>query len=283
MGMPIRYVLARDMLDPDVRSGGLALSRGTPLTFLKPNLQSLSQQVYHWLRERIVTGSLAAGERISVDQIAVEIGVSRTPVRDAINRLALEGLVVVQPRRGTVIGSVTLQDIRDIYQFRGFLEPSICEYAAEHNNQALIRDLEQIQADWEAINLAQIYHDYATTMRYTELNAAFHLRLTDETGNARLRQTIAQLYLQPRLAPVIYGSNYQGPARRMAEHRVIIEAIRSGDGGGAFKSMREHLSNAGDNLIAHFSASSPLPVDGNSPISDAQYDTRSGGDSLAAQ
>jgi DNA-binding GntR family transcriptional regulator len=218
------------------------------LTSLKPNIQSLAEQIYIWLKERIIVGELKPGERLSVEQIATEIGVSRTPVRDAINRLALEGMLVVHPRRGTVVGSLSVSDIRDVYQIRIFLEPAVCEYAAEYATDELIADLNELQAEWEKIDPAAVYRDFSTTSRYVEINAAFHQRIAAQTGNARLQQTVLALYVQPRMATLIFGSSYQGPFRRMREHRIIIDAIARRDGPAAYRAMRDHLSAASSNL-----------------------------------
>ncbi|GIW08744.1 MAG: GntR family transcriptional regulator [Dehalococcoidia bacterium] len=218
------------------------------MTSLKPNVQSLAEQIYFWLKERIIIGELKAGERLSVDQIATEIGVSRTPVRDAVNRLALEGMLVVHPRRGTVVGSLSVQDIREVYQIRIFLEPAVAEYAAEHATDQLIADLNELQAEWEKIDPAEVYRDFAVTSRYVEINAAFHQRIAAQTKNRRLEQTVVSLYLQPRMATLIFGSNYQGPYRRMQEHRAIIDAIARRDPAGAYRAMRDHLRYAASNL-----------------------------------
>ena len=223
------------------------------MTLLKPNVQSLAEQIYFWLKDRIIVGELKAGERLSVDQLASEIGVSRTPVRDAINRLALEGMVNVHARRGTIVGSLSVKDIREAYQIRTFLEPAVAEYAAEHATAELIADLNRLQAEWEQIDPAAVYRDFAATNRYVEINAAFHQRIAAQTNNRRLEQLVAALYLQPRMATVTFGSSYQGPSRRIREHRAIIDAIARRDPAGAAEAMREHLILAGTNLIAYWS------------------------------
>ncbi|GIW12064.1 MAG: GntR family transcriptional regulator [Dehalococcoidia bacterium] len=219
------------------------------LAAFRPNVQPLAEQIYFWLKERIILGELKPGERLSVEQLAAGIGVSRTPVRDAINRLALEGILVVHPRRGTLVGALSVHDIRDVYQIRSFLEPAVAEYAAEHATESLMTDLNALQAEWEQLDPAAIYRDLATTNRYVEINAEFHRRLAAQTGNARLQRIVQALYIQPRIATVIFGSDYQGPLRRMAEHRQIIAAIRERNGPAAAQAMRAHLQAAASDLI----------------------------------
>lgn len=213
-----------------------------------PNPRSLAEQIYDWLKEKILTGELEAGQRVSVDSLASEIGVSRTPIRDALNRLSLEGLVVVTPRRGTVVGGLSIEDINEVYQARFLIEPAICEIVAATASRDFVRDLETIQSEWETVNTALVYKDIKETTRYVELNNAFHLRIVEETGNSRLSQIHTQLYMQPRMGSLVLRENYQGPLSRMAEHRVIIEAFRRNDPAGAMEAMKEHLSQTRINL-----------------------------------
>jgi DNA-binding GntR family transcriptional regulator len=215
------------------------------------------------LKEKILTGELEAGQRVSVDSLASEIGVSRTPIRDALNRLSLEGLVVVTPRRGTVVGGLSVEDINEVYQARYLIEPAICESIAATASGEFVRDLENIQAEWETVNASLIYKDIKETTRYVELNNAFHLRIVEETGNSRLVQIHTQLYMQPRMGSLVLRDNYQGPLSRMAEHRVVIEAFRQNDPEGAMNAMKEHLSQSRINLTTFLRE----PVTGNrSPL-----------------
>lgn len=213
-----------------------------------PNLRSLSEQIYDWMKERILLGTLAPGERISVDAIASGLGVSRTPIRDALNRLALEGLVVVSPRKGTVVGGLTLKDVQDVYQARYFIEPSICENVAQTASQQLIADLEEIQADWESIDATQVYREVKVTARYVELNAAFHMRIGEETGNGQVNKILHQLYVQPQMTALVFGTSYTGPLKRMGEHRTIIEAFKHQSGAMAREAMTAHLTSAKSDL-----------------------------------
>ncbi len=93
-------------------------------------LRSLQQQVHDRLLGRILRGELQPGERISPPEIAANLGVSITPVRDAVNQMAAEGLVTVTPRRGTVVSPVSIRDIEELYEIRLMVEPQAAEMAA---------------------------------------------------------------------------------------------------------------------------------------------------------
>jgi DNA-binding GntR family transcriptional regulator len=213
--------------------------------------RSLAERTYELLKQQIFAGQLAPGERLNIDSLATEIGVSRTPVRDAVNRLALEGLVVVTPRRGTVVGGLTLEEVEELYGVRALLEPSVCEVVARQASAELIADLERIQHEWEQIDPEAVYHDLALHSRYAELDNQFHLRIVSELGNPRLDQIAQQLNIQRRIAPRLYGSSYRGPRNRMSEHRAILEAIRGGDPAGARRAADRHLQQARRETVAY--------------------------------
>src|SRR4051794_34794287 len=100
-------------------------SNGTGL-----ELRSLQQQIHDQLLGRILRGELEPGERISPPEVAAALGVSITPVRDAVNQMAAEGLVTVTPRRGTVVSPVSIRDIEGLYEIRLMIEPEAAELAA---------------------------------------------------------------------------------------------------------------------------------------------------------
>src|SRR5437762_1955430 len=93
-------------------------------------LRSLQQQIHDRLLGRILRGELEPGERISPPEIAATLGVSITPVRDAVNQMAAEGLVTVTPRRGTIVSPVSIRDIEELYEIRLMIEPPAAEMAA---------------------------------------------------------------------------------------------------------------------------------------------------------
>lgn len=218
-----------------------------------PDVRSLSEQTYEWLKEKIFNGELRPGQRINIDSLASETKVSRTPVRDAINRLALEGLIVVRPRQGTIVERIDVDCVRELYYIRSIIELPVCEAVAGAASDELIRDLFQIQEEWEEIEPASVYRDFEIHNRYTQIDRKFHLRIIAELGNRRLKQMFEQLNVQQRVAPLIFGSEYPGPALRMAEHRMIIEAVACRDGAAAREAMEAHLVRARDDLISFLS------------------------------
>src|SRR5689334_25200836 len=113
-------------------------------------LRSLQQQIHDQLLGRILRGELEPGERISPPDVAASLGVSITPVRDAVNQMAAEGLVRVAPRRGTTVSSVSIQDIEDLYEVRLMIEPQAAEMSASRATPDEIVDMRRLAAQLEA-------------------------------------------------------------------------------------------------------------------------------------
>jgi DNA-binding GntR family transcriptional regulator len=253
---------------PDSQPGSATAARNTwgpPPAEPIADLRTLSEQTYVWIKERIFTGDLEPGERISIEALAQRIGVSRTPVRDAVNRLAQEGLVHIAARRGTFIAPLTPDDVAELYDTRYFLEPSISEEVARGASRKLIAELTEIQQHSESIEPTSVYRDFAAHERYIELDARFHLRIVAECANARLENLVAQCLVQRRVAPRLFRSDFDGPPRRIAEHRAVLDAIAQHQPDEARLAMRRHLRCARDELLAYLRRGEPASSNGLHP------------------
>ena len=209
----------------------------------------LSEQAYVVLRNRILTGALPHGSRLNIDTAASELGISGTPVRDAINRLALDGLVQVRRRLGTIVIGFSPKEVQDINQFRLLLEPSICEHVAANASDEFIHGLQVSVQELEAMDLDNLYEDVDRYLAWAENNQAFHTRIAAEMRNPQIDATISRLFMNPGLASRVIGSTYQGPIARRAEHKVIVEAIASRDPQRSRAAMHAHLTSGRRDLI----------------------------------
>lgn len=219
------------------------------MTATRLDRRSLAEQTYDWLKERIFTGRYAPGERLSIDEIARSLGVSRTPVRDALHRLAFEGLAIVSARRGTAVAQLSIDVLRSVYQARRILEPAIAAAAAAAARADDIATLRRIQEQWEELHPQAIYRRFAAHSRYSELDVRFHQAVAGTLRNERIDRLVGQLAVQRQVAPLLFGTGYQGPAKRIAEHRAVLEAIARRDAAGASEAMRAHIENSERDLF----------------------------------
>lgn len=211
--------------------------------------RSLGEQTYEWIKERIYTGRLAPGDRISIDEVARSLGISRTPVRDAIHRLAYEGLAVVSARRGSAVARLSIEALRDTYLARSVIESAIAAAAATAAVEVDLSTLERIQLELEGLRPDEIYHSFATHSRYSELDVQFHQRIAATLRSKRIDRIVRDLAIQRQVAPLLFGTGYLGAVRRIAEHGRIVDALRARDPGRASNAMGTHVERSRADLL----------------------------------
>lgn len=192
---------------------------------------NLADQVYEELRERLLTRRHKPGERLSLHGLASELGVSRSPVHQALTRLVSEGLLSVQARRGYFVTPVTAQALAEGYDVRLALEL----HAAEQTVGRLdARDLVAFRSLLDATAAAISHEEWDTA------NAAFHELQIDLAGNALLSRFYRELSVN-LLMQVIRGGRVEGHANLVTEHRRIVEAFEAEDLDAARAAIREHI------------------------------------------
>ena len=202
------------------------------------NIASVVDQVYAAIRERIASGSLPRGGRVHQEDLALELGVSRTPVREALRRLAAEGLVEMRTNRGARVADVDQGGMRGAYEARLVVEPGAARLAAQRR---LAEPLGAMRAAVQAQRAA-----VRSVQRSFVANREFHLALVAASGNEFLIQLVERLWVA-RIGATIYERQVQTQERMLldvAEHEQILAAIESGDARRAESLTRRHLADA---------------------------------------
>lgn len=197
---------------------------------------TLLDQVYEYLRDQIISGGIEPGQRLIEEKIAEELGVSRSPVREAIRRLEKDGLVSVQPLGGVTVFNPTIQDYQYLFECRFHLEPLAAKYAAERRTQQQIEDMEIILH-----KTAMGLNDHDRKMIH-ELNQSFHQIIVEASSNPFLIKMITEL----RGVISFYRSSILeiDPLRKdtvVRDHYDIFQAVKENDTKKAEKSMKKHL------------------------------------------
>lgn len=202
------------------------------------NYKPLRDVVFENLRTAILEGNLKAGQRLMEVQLAEQLGVSRTPVREAIRKLELEGLVVMLPRKGAYVANMSFKDFIDVLEIRSSLEGLAASLAAERLREEDIEDLERVAKEFE------------TSVREADIDnvlkkdVEFHEKIFLMANNKKLYQLITSLWEQVHRFRVTYVSNYDASLSLVDEHNRILEAIKSGDSDLAKKYATEHIELA---------------------------------------
>lgn len=201
-------------------------------------LARAAERAYLTVRERILRGAYPAGTRLTEQEIANASGVSRTPVREALRRLQAEGFVKASANQGAVVTELTDDDVNEMFELRGLLEPYGVARAAERitpEGIAQLRELAQAQRQ-ESLQRAEGFID-----RIGELNSRFHRLAQSFSGNSRLTRLLPVLIEAPL---VLKTFAHYDPAEllRSADHHLeIVSALEARDPEWAYTAMRTHI------------------------------------------
>ncbi|WP_300277198.1 GntR family transcriptional regulator [Peptacetobacter sp.] len=207
------------------------------------NYKPLRDVVFESLRKAIVEGNLKPGQRLMEVQLAEQLGVSRTPVREAIRKLELEGFVIMLPRKGAYVADMSVKDIIDVLEVRGALEGLAANLAAERMDE---NEIEELKKASEALNKAMETEDLDEILKR---DVEFHQRIFEASGNKKLTQMINSLWEQVYRFRAGYMSDQNAMQGIIEEHEHLIDAIVSGEGEKASKCAKEHIERAEQYMI----------------------------------
>lgn len=206
--------------------------------------QGLAEQAYMTLRKAILDHELAPGTRLSVPGVAEQLGVSRSPAREAIARIAYEGLAYLQPNKGAIVADLDVASLVEIYEVREVLEGLACRLASQRmsaDGATELRDL--LSQHTAAVDAGDVEHHY-------ELDMQFHARIRELAGNSRLTVQLELLQQQIRLAMYTTHRSPGGMPLAVTEHRRILDALESGDPVLAEAAGRSHIARLLRDLTA---------------------------------
>ena len=209
-----------------------------------PSLQGLTEmaardRAYHDLRYRILMGRLAPGTTLLETELAGLLNLSRTPVREAVIKLAEEGLVEVRPRHGVTVKPLTVKDVADILDIFSALEVRAVELVARISLPATeLRQLERLASDMERET------DRGDIAAWSELDDEFHAHIVALCGNDRLQEALGACWGQQYRARLCIVPLRPSPVQSDLEHRGILEALKLGDSALARLRHQQHRDRA---------------------------------------
>ena len=199
---------------------------------------SLRAQVFRELEDAILSGTLKPGDTLAELKLSAQLGVSRTPVREAISQLELEGLVRSMPNRGAVVVGVSQQDMEDIYTIRTHIEGLAARWSAEKIEPEELQELQNI------VDLQEFYLKKGDVLQVWQLDGRFHELVHDSCRSNPLRHTLTNFHHYIARARRLAVENPERAAESVAEHRAIVDAIAARAADQAENAMNEHIKNA---------------------------------------
>jgi len=209
------------------------------------NRYSLTGEVFYNIREKILSGEYKPNEELKENTLATNLGVSRTPVREALRQLEFEGLVKIIPNKGAFVLGISLKDIRDIYEMRSLLEGLCARKACEHATKELLDKLD------ENIDLSEFYCNKGDFEKVVSLDNEFHHLLYEASDSKLLKSHLTDFHHYLERIRKTTLTEKSRAFTSMVEHRAIIEAIKKGDANEAEKLANTHIINAMQNIKDH--------------------------------
>jgi DNA-binding GntR family transcriptional regulator len=194
------------------------------------------------LRDLILRGDLAEGAPVRQDAVAVELGVSRIPVREALRRLEAEGLVEFSPHCGAVVSSLSLDEIAELFDLRALIEASLMRRSVPCLTRADLRHASDVLARYDEAFRERRVREWA------ELNWEFHSTLLAPAGRDRTLALVQNLHHQSERYMRMQLALTGGESRAHAEHRGMLTAARQGDSASAARLAARHIRTAGRQL-----------------------------------
>lgn len=212
---------------------------------LRVDKARLSDQTYEILREMILRQDLVAGDRVDFDELQDRLGVSRTPVKEAFNRLAKDGLVTIVPRRGTYITDFTAEDIAERFHLRQILEAGVVDDIVanlDRGGATSLARLKQLCAHMETFDAVDT--SVAAYLDFLSNDSDFHYTIISIAGNELLSRIYADLNLHLRMASSFYLATDKQLDRVNQEHRQILSALEARDATRLQEGLENHIGNS---------------------------------------
>jgi DNA-binding GntR family transcriptional regulator len=212
------------------------------------NPRRVAEDVYDVLRESILSCDLAPGERVDVAMISTQLGISRTPVKDALQRLSAQGLIEIHARKGTFVTRVTTRDIRETFEVRAALEAKACDLLAGKLTPSLTRQLQELNA--------AMFAESVTMVDHARQNYEFHRLIVENSDNQRLLRMYSELNAQMQIARIHFRSqHWRARATEVVEeHNAIIDALIENRSADAQRLMEAHIYDSMQRLIGEIEA-----------------------------
>lgn len=204
---------------------------------------SLRGRVFSKVREDILSGKYKENDELKEIAIGEELGVSRTPVREAFRQLELEGLIKIIPNKGAYVTGITTEDVKDIYMIRSRLEGLCASWACEHITEAQIEEME------ENIYLAKFHAERGHFEQMSELDSRFHEIMYEACNSKMLENLLIDFHQYVQRVRKKTLSTIERSLASNSEHQAIMEAIKEKDVAKADELATLHIHNAYENMV----------------------------------
>jgi len=207
----------------------------------------LTERTYAVLKERILTRRLEPGSRISVPEISSALGVSRTPVNDALKRLATEGLVEIIPRRGTFVTGLNASDVCELFDIRLLIESYAVEGIVSGGRSA--EYLQAVSEPMARMRRAMVDDDYGDYETFVSGDRELHMTMVEMTRNQRLLEIYTDLNVHIQVTRAHYLESVENARQAYQEHEAILDGFRAESAEQVIAALRSHVVHVKSRML----------------------------------
>ena len=202
------------------------------------------EQVASILRSSILSGGISKGQSITLDSIGEQVGMSRTPVREAFQILANEGLLELRQNRCAIVKGISIEAIKDHYEMRILLETEALRRACQHMNDETLKAIQTVNKQGQRAKEA------GDTEAYNLANQAFHMTIWEAAESEKLKSFLSLLWNGLSMNHLVTAQEYAGIS--LADHNKIVEQLEKKDYEGACETMRQHIIYSMNSTLANY-------------------------------
>ena len=205
-------------------------------------------KAYEWIRDAIESGELEMGTPLPENLLAREIGVSRTPIREALRSLEQDGYVKIIPQKGAFVSEISLEDLKEIYDIRKLLEPFAALSAV---NRIPEEEIDEMEKGWKALKKAALAGEVDLT-RVSEMDLLLHLTITKYATNKRIGAIITTYHAQIKRFQKLSAQSLSNIHETIGQHLEILEKLREWDARGLSSLLYEHIAKSESNIMKDY-------------------------------
>ena len=205
-------------------------------------------KAYEWIRDAIESGELEMGTPLPENLLGREIGVSRTPIREALRSLEQDGYVKIIPQKGAFVSEISLEDLKEIYDIRKLLEPFAALSAV---NRIPEEEIDEMEKGWKALKKAALAGEVDLT-RVSEMDLLLHLTITKYATNKRIGAIITTYHAQIKRFQKLSAQSLSNIHETIGQHLEILEKLRERDARGLSSLLYEHIAKSESNIMKDY-------------------------------
>jgi len=205
-------------------------------------------KAYEWIRDAIEAREIEMGAPLPENHLAREIGVSRTPIREALRSLEQDGYVKIIPQKGAFVSEISLEDLKEIYDIRKLLEPFAALSAV---NRIPEEEIDEMERGWKVLKKAAMAGEVDLT-RVSEMDLLLHMTITKYATNKRIGAIISTYHAQIKRFQKLSAQSLSNIHETIGQHLEILEKLRERDARGLSSLLYEHIAKSESNIMKDY-------------------------------